>query len=802
MIHSPPEKLGSFYLGAEYDLNQSKLTSSVINYDARDLTTHAVCVGMTGSGKTGLCIGLLEEAAIDGVPAIIIDPKGDMTNLMLQFEDLNPSDFQKWINADDARRKGMTVEEYATKMASTWEDGLLSWGQDKSRIKRLKSSVDYTVFTPGSNAGIPINILGSFAAPKMDFDTDAELMYEKIQGISAALLGMIESKEDPVKSREGILLSSIFEHYWRKGEDLDITKVIMAIQNPPVDKLGVFDLETFYPSKDRFNLAMDFNTLVASPQFKFWLQGEPLDIQKLYFTESGQPRHSIIYIAHLSEAERMFFVTLLLNSVITWMRSQSGTTSLRSLLYFDEIFGYFPPTANPPSKKPLLTILKQARAFGLGAVLVTQNPVDIDYKGLSNAGTWFIGKLQTERDIERVKDGLQGAIAEAGGSSQMDFDQVIASLSSRVFLLHNVHAGEPVIFNTRWVMSYLRGPLTKPQLKDLMADKKSRIARSSDIPLEIVNPGSNHDSAANISGQASPPALDPSINQRYMIPQEGSGQLNYRPAIMAIGQVRFNDNTRGVDVIKDCNMLCPPPDDFGRIKWEKAKEATDWESRFRSEPLGVNADSVHYESVPDTMNTVKMLKKVEDEFEDYLYARKRHIVLHHAKLKLTQKSGESESDFKAKVQLLIREIRDEKMDDLKDKYEGKLDKIVVKIRKEERDLDEAKADLRGRRADELMNAAGTLISIFGGKSRSLSTAATKRRMARKASEKIEETKEDIEILEEQYQNLEAEMQAKLDDLVQHYEELAHGVENKEIKPTKTNIKVDEILIAWIPRWSE
>ena len=798
MIALPPEKLGSFYLGAEYDLETAKVTDSTLNYDARDLTTHAVCVGMTGSGKTGLCIGLLEEAAIDGVPALIIDPKGDMTNLMLQFEDLSIDEFKKWINPDDAKRKGLTLDEYASQKSIQWKEGLASWGQSPNRIKKLKESVDYTIFTPGSNAGIPINILGSFAAPDSDFEENEEVYFEQIQGIVAALLGMIESKEDPIKSREAILLTSIFEHYWKQRKDLNLTQLILAIQDPPITKLGVFDLETFYPAKQRFELAMEFNALVASPQFKYWLQGEPLDIQSLYFTDQGKPRHSIIYIAHLSESQRMFFVTLLVNFVVTWMRGQSGTTSLRSLLYFDEIFGYFPPISNPPSKKPLLTMLKQARAYGVGTILVTQNPVDIDYKGLSNAGTWFIGKLQTERDIMRVSDGLKGAIAEAGGDSDLDLKTVIAGLQSRVFLLHNVHQGAPVIFNTRWVMSYLRGPLTKPQIKELMADKKNEKDQHDEIPFEIVNTpkqAQSHSSVENL-----PPSLEPGIEQRFMIPKEGSGSLLYRPAIMALGRVRFADDKRGVDIINPYQMLCPPPDEFGRVAWEKAKPAPNWKTQFREDTVPVNSNGVAFADVPDTMSTLKSLNKVEDEYERYLYNQKRHEILEHPKLKIYQAAKESEANFRSRVGHLTRELRDADMDELQEKYEVKFEKITEKLRKEQQDLDEAKAELRGRRTDELINGAQTLISIFGGRSRSLSTASTKRRMARKANQKKEEAKEDIAVLKEKYQDLQVELDEKLEELRNQWEQIANGVVVRDVKPTKTNVKVDKILIAWLPKW--
>ncbi|HJX38425.1 MAG TPA: hypothetical protein VJ714_07490, partial [Anaerolineae bacterium] len=469
----PFEKLGAFYLGKEYDLAKGEILDSLVMYDARDLTTHAVCVGMTGSGKTGLCIDLLEEAAIDSVPAILIDPKGDLTNMLLTFPELRPEDFQPWVNVDDARRKEMSVEEYAKSTAETWKKGLADWGEGPERIRMLKESADFSIYTPGSDAGLPVSILASLAAPGLSWDEEQELLREQIQGTVSALLGLAGIEADPIQSREHILLSNIFEHFWRRGEDLDLTRLITAIQSPPVRQIGVFDVDTFFPEKERFGLAMSLNNIIAAPGFQSWLEGEPLDPSSLLYTPEGKPRHSIFYIAHLSDAERMFFVTLLLEQVVTWVRQQSGTTSLRALLYFDEVFGFFPPVAEPPSKRPLLTLLKQARAVGFGVVLTTQNPVDLDYKGLTNAGTWFIGTLQTERDKMRVLDGLESASAEAGGAlKRQDLDRIISALRSRVFLLHNVHQDRPVIFQTRWAMSYLRGPLTRTQVRDLMANRR------------------------------------------------------------------------------------------------------------------------------------------------------------------------------------------------------------------------------------------------------------------------------------------------------------------------------------------
>ncbi len=813
MVTLPPEKLGSFYLGAKYDIEKKEITSEQVNYDSRDLTTHAVCVGMTGSGKTGLCIGLLEEAAIDKVPAIIIDPKGDMTNLLLQFEDLEPQRFKKWINPDDASRKGMSLDDYAAATAKKWKDGIASWGQDASRIKALKNSVDYTIFTPGSDAGVSINIMGSFAAPKIDFDTEAEMLRDRIQGTVAALLGMVDCKEDPVRSREGILLANLFEDSWRKNEDLTLASIIRGIQKPPFTQLGVFDVDTFFPEKERFQLAMDFNSLIASPQFSYWLKGEDLDIEKIYFTAEGKPRHSIFYIAHLSESERMFFVTLLLNSLITWMRRQSGTTSLRSLVYFDEIFGYFPPTANPPSKKPLLTILKQARAYGVGAVLVTQNPVDIDYKGLANAGTWFIGKMQTERDKMRVLDGLQGAIAESGNSSDNDFGEIISSLSSRVFLYHNVHESAPIIYHTRWALSYLRGPLTRPQVKGLMAAKKESLKNESNpssiaAKMNIQTSYSSGTKASEIKIQNAP-SVSHDVEQRFLPVWKSSNEvgfdskstLYYEPMVLGEGKVRFYDAKRDVDQVKPICYLAEPPDEFGRVDWSAAIDGSSFSKNLIPNPDHPDNVNTSYGDIPPHMNTGRKVTQVKKAMAEWLYAEERFVTLEHTKLKLYKAEDESEEAFKMNVQQAARELRDEELDEMQEKYEVKFKRLQEKIRKEEQDLDEAEADLRHRKQSEVIGVVETVFSVFvKRRSRSISAAASKSRMRRKAKEKLESAEEDLEMLEIDYKDLENELSVKLDKIREKWETVAGGISRKEIKPRKTDVKVDKLLLVWHPVW--
>ncbi len=569
------EKLGSFYLGKEYDISKGSLADRLQMYDSRDLTTHAVCIGMTGSGKTGLCIDLLEEAAIDGVPAILIDPKGDITNLLLTFPGLRPEDFKPWVNPDDARRKGQSIDEFSKDQSELWTKGLGQWGQDGKRIERLKQAADFIIYTPGSDAGVPVSILQSFNAPHLDWSTDTEVLRDQIQGTVGALLGLIGIDADPITSREHILLANIFEHFWRNQEDLNLPKLILSIQNPPMRKLGVFDLDTFYPQKERFALSMKLNNLIASPSFQSWLEGQPLDIPGFLATPNGKPRHSIFYIAHLSDAERMFFVTMLLNQVITWMRSQPGTNSLRAVIYMDEVFGFFPPVANPPSKKPLLTLLKQARAFGVGVVLTTQNPVDLDYKGLTNAGTWFIGRLQTERDKARVLDGLENASTVAGKTlNKQHFSRIISGLGKRVFLLHNVNEDEPSIFQTRWAMSYLRGPLTRTQVKILMEDREPDFLPILGEPSREKAPSISIDSLQNL-----PPSQLPGINYSYMpvrrSPAPGTSEIAsknmiYIPSIHAAGRINFIDRRRKVDSRKEFDIALILDSNFKGVDWNDA----------------------------------------------------------------------------------------------------------------------------------------------------------------------------------------------------------------------------------------
>jgi len=560
------EKLGAFYLGRRYDNDTDQLTEDLVLYDSKDLTTHAAIIGMTGSGKTGLGIGLLEEAALDHVPVIAIDPKGDMGNLLLTFPDLAPADFRPWINTRAALDKGQSPDEYAAAQATLWRKGLADWGQSGERIAQLRNNVDLAIYTPGSNAGLPVSVLSSFAAPDRALIDDVDLYRERIQATATGILTLIGIDADPVSSREHILVSRLLDHAWQEGRGLDVASLIREIQDPPMTQVGVMNIDAFFPAKDRFALAMKLNNLLAAPGFDVWMQGEPLSTRNLLYTASGKPRISVLSIAHLDEAQRMFFVCMLLNDVIAWMRAQPGTSSLRAILYMDEIFGYMPPVANPPSKVLFLTLLKQARAYGLGLVLATQNPVDLDYKGLSNTGTWFIGRLQTERDKARVMEGLEGA--SAGNFDKQAMERTIAGLGKRRFLLHNVHEDAPVVFSTRWAMSYLAGPLTRDNIRILM--NGSRQADTAQPPV-----------AARPSVDTRP-ALPPAIRE-YFLPGTGEG-LVYHPRLVAAGEVVFANARHGVETTRATLHTIEISDGPVDVAWDDAEPLDRRIDSLRDEP--------------------------------------------------------------------------------------------------------------------------------------------------------------------------------------------------------------------------
>lgn len=797
------EQLGAFYLGRIFDPAQGATVPEYLLYDAKDLTTHAVCVGMTGSGKTGLCVGLLEEAAMDGVPALIIDPKGDLGNLLLTFPELRPEDFAPWIDPQEAARKGETVDAYAAKLADRWRKGLAEWDQPADRIARLRQAAEFAIYTPGSTAGRPLSVLRSLDAPKEALRTDSTAMRDRILSAVSGLLGLLGITGDPITSREHILISTMLDLAWKQGENLTLTDLIHRIQKPPFDRVGVFDLETFYPAPDRLKLAMMMNNLLVSPGFSAWMTGEPLNIQNLLYTKDGKPRHAILSIAHLSDAERMFFVTTVLNEVVAWMRTQPGTSSLRALIYMDEIFGYFPPTANPPSKGPMLTLLKQARAFGVGVVLATQNPVDLDYKGLSNCGTWFIGRLQTDRDKARILDGLESSGEVGFDRSRMD--SLISNLGSRVFLMRNVHDQAPALFQTRWAMSFLRGPMTLSQVQGLAQPPAPAAAVSA--PPSMPAPAAAPTAPASAPAAAAEPL--PSGPSRPLVPNDvtelflpvssahATATVTYRPAALGVARLHFIKAKSKLDVWQVKALVAPLGMD-GAAEWMQATVLADPPSVV-NDPIG----SAAFDELPPGTATAKNLSGWEKMLKSHVYAAVDYAQLSCPALKLYAEPGEAESEFKARVQLRFREERDLAIEKLKKSYETKFTRLETRIRTAEQRVESYRDKVKEQGMSTMLSLGTTVLgALLGRRTVSATTvrgASSTMRSAGRISgkkAKVGQAEENLEALQQELEELQQAFEADKESLTAEFKE--PEFDEVKVSPRKSDTMVTTIALLWVP----
>jgi len=840
----------NFYLGRAYDPIKQTVTAQQATYDPADLTTHAVVTGMTGSGKTGLCIGLLEEAALKGIPAIIIDPKGDLTNLLLHFPDLAPQDFQPWIDSDLARRAGKTSEQVATETASTWRKGLSDWGITSERVLALKNAAQFAIYTPGSDAGIPVSVLSTLAVPNLPWKENREILRERITSTVTALLGLVGYDDiDPIRSREHILLANIFENAWSQGKDVELNELILQTQTPPFDKLGAFPVDSFFPAKDRMDLAMVLNNILASPTFETWREGQPLDIASMLYTADGRPRHSIFYLAHLSDAERMFFVTLLLSAVETWMRMQKGATSLRALLYMDEIFGYLPPQRNPSSKQPLLRMLKQARAFGLGLLLATQNPVDVDYKALSNAGTWFIGKLQTEQDKNRLLDGLESAVS---GASRGLFDKLISTLGKRVFVLHNIHAKQPELFMTRWTMNFLAGPLTRTQIPDLNKLANADVAlQTQPKPAQSAQTFSSSESDAApssfnalfsnggqqaVSGQSSvvnrqsaignrkseigasqtKPSLPVGIKE-YFLPQNYSlpeaykaaqktmpaeamiESVVYHPTLVASAQVRVIDRKLGVESEVIRAALVATLEKRGSVRWDDFAYSGDALENVEASPV----PSARFGTVDSPLNDSKLMTALQKDFADWVLRNSSVKARANTTLKVFAGPDVSRAEFMKACADAASDARDKEIAKQSGTLDRQLKTLEDKLAREERELREDEAELSHRKVEEAGTHIENVTGLFGGKRsvRRLSSSLTKRRQTEQAKADVEESvdaialyKQQIAELEKRRADLTAEINSKWGDVVNDSTEIT-------VNPKKTDVFVNLFGVAWMPYYN-
>lgn len=787
------EGLGSFYLGTLESLRDEAGNSAFL-YDAKDLTTHAVALGMTGSGKTGLCITLLEEAALDGIPALAIDPKGDIGNLLLTFPELRPDDFRPWIDEGEAARKSRTPDEHAAAIADKWRSGLAASGQDGDRIRRLREAVDMTIYTPGGTHGRPLAVLRSFSAPSETIRADSDALGDRVTSAVSGLLALVGSEADPLQSREHILLSRILHNRWSEGSDMDLGGLIRAVQDPGFDQIGVLDLESFFPEKERFKLAARLNNLVAAPGFDSWLQGDPLDIGRLLWTEAGQPRISILSIAHLDDAERQFFLTMLLNEVVAWVRSQSGTSSLRAILYIDEVFGYLPPTALPPTKKPLLTLLKQARAYGLGVVLATQNPVDLDYKALSNTGTWFLGRLQTERDKERVLDGLEGteAMSGPGGLSRHELDAMLSDLDSRVFLVNNVHEDSPVLIRTRWAMSYLRGPLARPEIRRLTGEREILTAPAGLAHVPVRLPRSPQPSQVLDAR----PILPPQVEEVFI---NGGGTGPYHP--MLVGHIELHYSQAKLDLDHWVELHCLAP-------LEGVDLADPWQHAERLDQPPMIADrpdpGAQYAPLDGVAAKPASYRSWTARFKSWAY-REHALSLRTCKsLKLTSTPDESEAAFAIRVREAARDVRDEAVEKLRDKYATKVKRLEDRIDRAEDRVRREESEYEQYRSQSLVTIGGSLLGAVLGRKALSRTNINKASSAMRGMGRASKHRDDIgrasaalEVLETDLEALEQEMGTELHAVRESLDPAVMDIEEIEISPRKSDIGVKRVALAWV-----
>ena len=826
MMRTNYEGLGVFYLGKEYDMKKGAIKDAPILYDSKDLTTHAVIIGMTGSGKTGLGISLLEEALIDGIPVIAIDPKGDIPNLMLTFPELKPSDFLPWINRQEALNKGLTPEQYAKKQADLWRKGLAQWDQGPERISRLKASADFAVYTPGSSAGRKISVLRRLTPPPEAVMQEADLLKDKIQNSVTSLLSLLGIEADPLTSREHILLSNIIDHYWSEGQAVDLVTLIKAIQRPPFSRIGILDLELFYPEKERFSLSMRLNNLLAAPGFEAWLEGDPMDVQSLFYTAQGRPRASIFTISHLSEEERLFFVSMLLNEVIGWMRAQPGTGSLRALIYMDEIFGYFPPVKNPPTKRPLLTLLKQARAYGLGVVLSTQNPVDLDYKGLSNTGTWFIGRLQTERDKMRVLEGLEGASAASGFDADQ-MDKTLAGLGKRVFLLHNVHEPEPVTFHTRWVLSYLSGPLTRQQLKMLNMQQEQAGAESKgSLPFEKMDSGagapsglaqralqqahSNMQPDASAEAESStsrqeagPPILPSDVNVWYLAPSGAGLQgLIYLPALIGRASVFYRSAKMGIETDEKVSVLAPLQSDPGTpVDWDGASVFDLDPGSLEKEP----APGSTFEPLPPAAVRSSSYRKWAKQMMKWIRQNRPLRLLKCRSLKAVSRPGESESEFRTRLSQMLRERRDTEIERLRNRYAKRFNTLKDRLFRAQQAIEREEDQAKSTKLQTAISFGTALLGAFFGRKTISTTSVSRMGTAMRSASRMRKEKMDVERAKERAQQISRQLQEleeKLDQEIARIEERfspeALEIEEIDVRAKASDISLDMFGLAWLP----
>ena len=781
--------------------------ASPYHLDTDRLRTHGVVVGMTGSGKTGLCLVLLEELARAGVPVIAIDPKGDLGNLGLLFPDLSAEEFAPWVEGDDPAA-----------IADRWKSGLADWGLQPDQLATLKSQLALNVYTPGSGAGQPIDVLGSFRRPAEGADEDARRTV--VAACVSGLLGLVGRRSDPIRDPAHIVLSQILDSAWNAGEDPTLEELILRLVDPPFSKVGVFPLDRFFKPDDRMDLAMTLNGILAAPSFSAWTEGAPLDVNYMLAPPAeagGRTRVSVITLAHLADGQRAFFLSLLLGQLQAWARSQPGTDGLRAVLFFDEAAGYLPPhPSNPPTKAPLLTMMKQARAVGFGVVLATQNPVDLDYKALSNAGVWAVGRLQTPQDRDRLLKGL----------GRPDLHDVVEALDKRQFLIHDAAEDQPSVVSSRWAMCYLRGPFTSAEIARLPRDASAApppAAASAARPVVQPTAAPSQVHSNQVAPTAAPPAaptprvddgllpapppvpgdswfLDPRtaysarVGDTFAPWAEAArpdNKIAWRPALYADIDLRFDEDKAGFFL-----------DHRERRIWFPVQEGSPGESRPAPlEPddlLGRPDQPGRYHPLPTWMDEAKDLKQLQRQVTDDVYRSETRGMFVHKKLKAYGKPGEPREDFERRCRQHIEARIDAGMVKLQKKFTRDADRIEQRIRIREDKIVEQEGVAQSRKAEEMVNIGETVFSFFAGRKKSITSVMSRRRQTRSARDRLDRTRREIDDLEEQIEDLKTRLGDDVAELRREEEALMAQIEEKEVRLEKNDVRLKSFGVLWVP----
>jgi hypothetical protein len=792
--------MAELFLGGVVDPATHERTGDEVRIGSDILTTHGVIVGMTGSGKTGLGVVLVEEVLAAGLPALLIDPKGDLTNLCLTFPTLQPGDFRPWIDEAQAQAAGQSPDEFAGGQAELWTRGLLGWGLTPQHLQRLRDATDFTIYTPGSRSGVPVNIVGSLQAPPEQ--SDREVVADEIEGYVTGLLALVGIDADPLSSREHILLSNLISSAWTEGSSLDLPTLVGMVGNPPIRKLGVFELDQFFPPTDRMAFAMKLNGLLASPSFAAWADGPALDIQSMLYGPDGRGRCAIVTTSHLSDDERQFVTSLVLGKLVTWMRRQSGTTDLRALLYMDEVAGYLPPTANPPTKKPIMTLVKQARAFGVGVVLSTQNPVDIDYKALSNTGTWMIGRLSTERDKARLLEGLKSA---AGGVDISTVDDTISGLGKREFVLRLPGEDATSVFTTRWAMSYLRGPLTRDQIGELMSTERELAAAAPGAAAPDATVDSPPTELAADETTVMPEVAD-GIPVRWVdvaapwLSDAGGDPHGARLQAAVVARVHLRYDETKADLVHDTEYECVLTP-LGEVVDASSAIGVDFDDR----DLRTDAPPGAVYRIPDARTDTKSyFSSIESSLRDHLTRSLSLEILANIELKLYGRPGEPAEDFAGRCARAADDAADAETAKLRDKYETKVTRLRDQIATAEDRVDVLEEEAASRRNSELLSTAGSILGgLLSGRSRSrvlgeLGGAAGRRGRTKAAGERLDAAENKVVRLQDQLEDLEADLAEEVLEIDARWSEAAAGIEPVQISLERSDVAVTQLVLAWLP----